>query len=239
MDIAASAVLSFIAVYWVVFFGVGVLLIVAKWRLYEKAGEPGWAAIVPYYESFVLYKISWGNGWLFLLTKVPGFIAGILYLTVFTRELIRAANHFDGFYESPSFALSLFAESLGILTLVGVLGLGAFVIQIITHIKLARAFGQGGGFACGLIFLNPVFLCILAFSKEIFYRGVDGQNPPAAPGSAAYGGQTAWQDPYFQPPVLQPSDSQRPPAGEAKYCPACGARLKTGDSYCFRCGRQQ
>jgi hypothetical protein len=241
MENFALAMASFAIVYWVLFLGVAVLLIVAKWRLYEKAGEPGWAAIVPYYESFVLYKISWGNGWYFLLTQVPGFIAGILYLSVFTRELFYAAQHFsNGYYGNPSYVFSLFAESMGILALIGVLGLGAFVVQIITCIKLARAFGQGGGFACGLIFLYPVFVCILAFSKEFLYRGVDGQNPPpAAPGSAGYGGQAAWQSPYYQPPAWQQPEAQQPPVEEAKYCPACGARLRKDDVFCFRCGKEQ
>lgn len=241
MESAARIAFSFAMVYWVFFGAVAILLVVAKWRLYEKAGEPGWAAIIPYYESFVLYKISWGSGWYFLLTMVPGFIASILYVSVFTRELFYAAQHFsNGYYGSPSYAFSLFAESMGILALIGVLGLGAFVVQIITSVKLARAFGQGGGFACGLIFLYAVFVCILAFSKDILYHGVGGQNPPAAaPGNAGYGGQTAWQSPYYQPQAWQRPEPQSPPAGEAKYCPACGAMLKKDDGFCFRCGREQ
>ena len=46
-------------------------------------------------------------------------------------------------------------------------------------IGLAKSFGKGGGFACGLIFLPVVFYCIIAFSKNIVYRGPGGgQMPP-------------------------------------------------------------
>ena len=40
-----------------------------------------------------------------------------------------------------------------------------FVIAIIFEVKLAQAFGKGGGFAVGLIFLPIIFLPILAFGS--------------------------------------------------------------------------
>ena len=42
-------------------------------------------------------------------------------------------------------------------------------------IGLSHAFGKGAGFACGLIFLNVIFICIIAFNKNIVYVG-DGYN---------------------------------------------------------------
>ena len=30
-----------------------ILMIVALWKLFEKAGEHGWAALIPYYSSYV------------------------------------------------------------------------------------------------------------------------------------------------------------------------------------------
>ena len=35
-----------------------VLTIIASWIMYAKAGEPGWAAIVPFYSSYVRFKIA-------------------------------------------------------------------------------------------------------------------------------------------------------------------------------------
>ena len=102
---------------------VSVLAIIAWWKLFQKAGGPGWASIVPFYNLYEIFKITWGNGVFFLLLLIP------------------IAN---------------------------------FVILIITWVKLAKAFGKGGGFACGLIFLNFIFLLILAFS-DAQYVGPDGQ----------------------------------------------------------------
>ena len=39
-------------------------------------------------------------------------------------------------------------------------------LAIKTEIGLAKAFGHGAGFGIGLIFLEPIFLGILAFSKN-------------------------------------------------------------------------
>ena len=50
---------------------VGVLMIVALWKVFEKAGEPGWAAIIPFYNTFTLFRIAGLNPWLFLLLLIP------------------------------------------------------------------------------------------------------------------------------------------------------------------------
>src|ERR1035437_6434700 len=43
-----------------------------------------------------------------------------------------------------------------------------FIVSIMMYVKLARAFGQGEGFAVGLILLPIVFLPILAFGQARF-----------------------------------------------------------------------
>jgi hypothetical protein len=52
---------------FVVILIIAALLIVANWKIYEKAGVPGWGSIVPFYNAYLLYEITWGNGWFFLL----------------------------------------------------------------------------------------------------------------------------------------------------------------------------
>ena len=57
----------FILMFILVVFAICIVMIIAEWKLFKKAGQPGWAAIVPFYNAYVLTKITWGNGWLFLL----------------------------------------------------------------------------------------------------------------------------------------------------------------------------
>ena len=56
----------------------GILSIIGHWRVFSKAGQPGWGAIVPFFGSYLLHKISWGNGWLFLVPLVLTFLGGLL-----------------------------------------------------------------------------------------------------------------------------------------------------------------
>lgn len=44
---------------------------ILRWRIYQKAGEHGWAAIIPIYRDVVMFKISDLSPWLLLLWFVP------------------------------------------------------------------------------------------------------------------------------------------------------------------------
>ena len=43
-----------------------------------------------------------------------------------------------------------------------------FVYLIMAYINLAKAFGKSSGFAAGLIFLNVIFMWILAFDDSVY-----------------------------------------------------------------------
>jgi hypothetical protein len=48
-----------------------VLNVVAMWKVFEKAGKPGWAAIIPIYNLIVLLEIVGKPVWWFLLMIFP------------------------------------------------------------------------------------------------------------------------------------------------------------------------
>ena len=98
----------------IVYLIVLVVLIAAQWKVFTKAGKPGWAAIVPFYNLYTLFEIAGMSGWYFLFLIVP--LANIYF---------------------------------------------AFKV----YIDLAKAFGKGVGFGLGLIFLSPIFVCILGFGS--------------------------------------------------------------------------
>ena len=50
---------------------IGVLTLVALWKVFTKAGEHGWAAIVPFYNTYVQFRIAGYNPWMFLLLLIP------------------------------------------------------------------------------------------------------------------------------------------------------------------------
>lgn len=65
MSGAAAAALYIPLVLLVIF------IIVALWKVFQKAGKPGWAAIVPIYNTWVLFEITGFPGWWAILSLVP------------------------------------------------------------------------------------------------------------------------------------------------------------------------
>lgn len=45
--------------------------IASMWRLFTKAGRPGWGAIIPFYNIYLLCKIAGKPGWWLVLFLVP------------------------------------------------------------------------------------------------------------------------------------------------------------------------
>lgn len=58
-------------VFWVVWCAVVVFLIASLWKVNQKGGKPGWAAIVPIYNEIVLLQIAGRPAWWVLLLLVP------------------------------------------------------------------------------------------------------------------------------------------------------------------------
>jgi hypothetical protein len=54
-------------VVWVCYFVVIILLIAGMWKTFSKAGQPGWAAIIPIYNYIVLCQVAGRPIWWFLL----------------------------------------------------------------------------------------------------------------------------------------------------------------------------
>jgi Family of unknown function (DUF5684) len=67
---------------------VALICIAACWKVFEKAGEPGWAAIVPIYNIIVMLKIAGKPTWWVLLFFIPlvNFIVAILVLIAFAAR---------------------------------------------------------------------------------------------------------------------------------------------------------
>lgn len=80
-----------------IIFGILGLIIgaVIFWKIYDKAGEPGWASLVPFYNTYVLFKITWGNGILFLLLLIP--FANLIIAIILPFKLAKAFGRGLGF----------------------------------------------------------------------------------------------------------------------------------------------
>lgn len=90
---------SFFGVGFVITLFISILImaffIFVYWIIFTKAGEEGWKSLIPIYNIYILYKITWGNGLIFLLLLVPfvNFIVGILTI----NKLSKCFGHGLGF----------------------------------------------------------------------------------------------------------------------------------------------
>ncbi len=71
---SAAALGAVILVFMLFYFVIAIVCIVSVWRLFTKAGKPGWAAIVPVYNQIVMLQVAgrpvW---WVLLMMFVPIF----------------------------------------------------------------------------------------------------------------------------------------------------------------------
>src|ERR1041385_8419413 len=59
---------------------IAVFLIVAMWKVFTKAGQPGWASIIPIYNIYIWCKIVGRPAWWIILLFIPfvNFIIAII-----------------------------------------------------------------------------------------------------------------------------------------------------------------
>ncbi len=61
---------------------ISIISIVSMWKIFEKAGRPGWASIIPLYNVWVLFEIGGQQGWKVLLCLIP--LAGAIIFFIYT-----------------------------------------------------------------------------------------------------------------------------------------------------------
>jgi hypothetical protein len=134
-----------IIIFYLVFI---VFFVAAFWRIFTKAGKPGWACLIPIYNLFVLADIAQverKNAWLFM----------ILYVVGAMINLAGIRNPF-GLDDAVFSIISL------------VFSIAALVYLFKIWKGLALSFGKTESFAWGLLFLNVIFVPILAFGSATY-----------------------------------------------------------------------
>lgn len=133
-----------------VFFLLGIILLVSQWVINTKAGQPGWAVLIPWYSTFVQLRIirrpaAWG--WILVLTSTAQF-----FLSLYEQFIL------SGEMKQPEWVFVVSILFSIILTVYGVR---------MTH-GYSRVFGKTTWFTLGLIFMPYVFYPILAFGNASY-----------------------------------------------------------------------
>jgi hypothetical protein len=92
----------------VIYAAVIVFEIAALWKVFVKAAQPGWAAIIPIYNLYILLKVIGRPPWwllLFLAGIIVPFLGWILLIVI---GIIIAIDLAKSFAKSSGFAVGLF-----------------------------------------------------------------------------------------------------------------------------------
>ena len=98
-------------VFAAIYFGVIILMLAGFWKVFSKAGKPGWAAIIPIYNMVILLEIAGKPLWWIVLFFIPlaNFVAAILV----SIEVAKAFGKGAGFGLGLVFLSPIFYPILG------------------------------------------------------------------------------------------------------------------------------
>jgi hypothetical protein len=94
-EAVSGAAAGFGIVGTLVFLALFVVMIASVWKVFTKAGEPGWAAIVPIYNFIVMLKVAGKPLWWIVLFLIP--FANIIALILVTIALAKNFGKGVGF----------------------------------------------------------------------------------------------------------------------------------------------
>jgi len=90
---------------------VAVLLIVALWKIFTKAGQPGWASLIPIYNIYIWCKIVGRPGWWVILMLIP--FVNFIIAIILCIDLAKSFGHVVGFGVGLAFLGIIFFPILG------------------------------------------------------------------------------------------------------------------------------
>ena len=149
-----TTILILAAIWWI-------LLIVARWRIFTKAGEAGWKSIIPIYADYVQWRIGWKKTsmfWIMIGLVILGYILC-----------------FAGGAVAYNAAGKLAATgSIGFLAIIGLICvIVAAIIGLIATYKLFASYGKGVGWFILYILFNAIMLLALGFGSSQYQGAQD------------------------------------------------------------------
>lgn len=117
-----------------------VLVIIAMWKIFEKAWEAGWKAIIPIYNVYILYKIVGMKNWFWYSILVPV----ILWIIA-------------GFLENSSANIAEILSTIWVLF--------SSIVSIVATFKLPRKFGWGVFTSILYVLFTGICILILGFGN--------------------------------------------------------------------------
>jgi hypothetical protein len=105
VDVHASPVV------FVIYLAIMVLVIAGCWKMFVKAGQPGWGILIPIYNVYLMIKIAGRPGWYLILMLIP--LVNFIIVIVITVDIARNFGKGIGFVLGMIFLPYIFYPILG------------------------------------------------------------------------------------------------------------------------------
>lgn len=122
-----------------------VLIIIAMWKIFEKTNIPGYIALIPIYNLYVLFNLVWN--------KLNFYITIVLFILSNTIDLV---------FEDMSNPFILVISLL--------ITFASLIHKIELCNRISHCFSHKAGYTIGILFLPMVFLLILGLNKDEFKK---------------------------------------------------------------------
>lgn len=109
--LAASGAVGAFAVFLCFYVAVIVFEVAALWKVFTKASRPGWAAVIPLYNTYTMLKVVGRSGWWLLLLVIP--FVNLVAAAVVVYDLARSFGKGGGFAIGLFFLSFIFIPILG------------------------------------------------------------------------------------------------------------------------------
>ncbi len=140
---STSAIAAALGAYTLFIIVLLILLVVAYWKMFTKAGIAGWKSLIPLYNVYIAFKIAWKDQTAFWVWLA----ANVVY------SLFR--DHEDGVS--------------GVITIVA--GILALVWWMRFCIRQAKSYGKGAGTGIAAFFLPNILTLYYGFASSCTYAG--------------------------------------------------------------------
>ena len=90
-----GAIATMVLFFLVLFMALSILMFISLWKIFKKAGKPGWASIVPIYNIYIMCEIAEKEWWYVLLSCVP--FANIYAMIVLYNGMAKRFGKSGGF----------------------------------------------------------------------------------------------------------------------------------------------
>lgn len=150
--LGASFGLTFLTI--IIFY---VLTVIATWKIFQKANEPGWKSLIPFYNIYIMFKIAKMKNWFWWI--ILSTLA--LLLVMFLDKTLDVFTMSDT--ELTNYNWDMHLSTVCMLAITCTIYLWT---EAVYAWRTSKVFGHGIPFALGIFFFQSIFWLILGFDNS-------------------------------------------------------------------------